>query len=103
MKNSSGQHLISAIFLREYDISTISWKLGSEISYIEIDPKKNLSQEQITRIENICNEAIAASTPVCVHVLKDKDATDVPVEVIFFCFFFLFKFGKVITRFFFQI
>lgn len=84
MKNLSGQHLISAILEREYDIGSISWKLGPELSYIEIDPKKNLPQEQITLVENICNEAIAASTPVSVHVLKDKDEADVPVEVIFY-------------------
>lgn len=76
-----GQHLISAIFEREYNITTKSWWLGSEVSYIEIDSKVNLSKDQITRVENICNESIAASTPVSVFILKDKNEVDVPIEV----------------------
>lgn len=79
--------MISAIFEREYDVATKSWWLGSEVSYIEIDAKINLTQDQITRVENICNESIAASTPVSVHILKDKDEADVPVEVIDRIFF----------------
>lgn len=77
----SGQHLLSAMFEREYNIETISWWLGSEVSYIEIDPKVNLKQEQIDRIETLCNDAIAAAVPVKVHILHDKDENDVPPEV----------------------
>lgn len=73
--------MISAIFEREYNIGTISWWLGSEVSYIEIDHKVNLTAEQIARVEDLCNEAIAAAKPVNVHILNDKDENDVPAEV----------------------
>lgn len=76
-----GQHLISAVFERELSVETKSWWLGTEVSYIEIDHKVNLTTEQIARVEDICNEAIAAATQVKVHILHDKDEKDVPPEV----------------------
>lgn len=75
-----GQHLLSAILERD-QIETLSWWLGTDVSYIEIDSKVNLTQEQIQHVENVCNEAIAAATPVNVHILRDKDENDVPPEV----------------------
>ena len=76
-----GQHLISAIFEREYNIDTKSWWLGTEVSYIEIDAKTNLTTDQIDGVENICNELIAAATPVTVHILNDENEADIPPEV----------------------
>lgn len=75
--------MLSAILEREYNVDTKSWWLGTEVSYIEIDPKVTLTPEQIKRVEGICNESIAAATPVTVHVLRDKDEKDVPIEVDF--------------------
>lgn len=68
-----GQHLISAIFDREHNIETKSWSLGSDISYIEIDSKINLSSDQIAQVENRCNELIAASIGVSVLISTDKN------------------------------
>lgn len=78
-----GQHLLSAVLDRD-NIKTISWCLGTNVSYIEIDPKINITQDKLDEVETICNEAIAAATPVSVHVINDKDANDVPPEVNFF-------------------
>lgn len=72
--------MISAIFERKHNIDTKSWWLGSEISYIEIDATIDLTAEQITRVENICNDSIAASTPVSVITLSDK--SDISPEVL---------------------
>lgn len=72
--------MLSAIFDRD-QVATLAWWLGVDVSYIEIDPKVNLTQEQIDRVEIICNEAIAAATPVTVHVLQDMYGKDVPAEV----------------------
>lgn len=74
--------MISAIFEREFNVDTLSWWLGSEVSYIEINPKVNLTADQIARVEDMCNDAIAAAIPVNVHVLNDKDEKDVPAEVL---------------------
>ena len=85
--------MISALFEREYNVETKSWSLGSEISHIEIDSKVNLSSQQIARIEDRCNELIAASTPVFVVTLTDKNEADVPLEVFFIVFNHLKKFS----------
>ncbi|XP_031632208.1 alanyl-tRNA editing protein Aarsd1-B isoform X2 [Contarinia nasturtii] len=81
MQQHSGQHLLSAILEREYNVATKSWWLGTELSFIEIDPKINLTAAQIANIENICNELIATSTPVSVHTLTDKNEADIPAEI----------------------
>lgn len=75
-----GQHLLSAVLDRD-DIKTLSWSLGVDVSYIEIDPKINITQDKLDEVENICNAAIAAATPVTVHVLNDKNEADIPPEV----------------------
>lgn len=75
-----GQHLLSAILERD-QIETLSWCLGTDVSYIEIDSNVNLTQDKIQYVERFCNEAIAAATPVNVHILHDKDENDVPPEV----------------------
>lgn len=72
---------MTAIFEREYNIDTISWSLGSEVSYIEIDAKANVTVEQMAQVERLCNELIAAATPVHVHILGDLDQVDAPADV----------------------
>lgn len=72
---------MTAIFERDYNINTISWYLGPEVSYIEIDAKANITAEQICHVEKVCNELIAAATPVHVTVLGNLDQVDAPADV----------------------
>lgn len=81
MQQHSGQHLISALFEREYNIETKSWSLGVDTCYIEINLKMNITADQIIHVENRCNELIADSIPVTVNILKNKNEADVPFEV----------------------
>lgn len=78
---STGQHLVTAIFERDYNIDTISWSLGAEVSYIEIDAKINVTAEQISNAEKLCNELIAAATPVHVDIIDNLNQVDAPAEV----------------------
>lgn len=39
MQQHSGQHLITAIFDKEYQWPTVSWWLGEEVSHIELGKK----------------------------------------------------------------
>lgn len=80
MQQHSGQHLVTAIFERDFNIDTISWSLGQDVSYIEFDAKVNVTTEQIAHVERVCNELIAAATPVHVHILGSSDV-DAPEEV----------------------
>lgn len=81
MRFHSGQHLVTAIFEREYNIDTISWNLGPDVSYIEFNVKTNVTPEQIARVESVCNELIADANPVHVHILNTEHQNDVSDEV----------------------
>ena len=72
MQQHSGQHLITAIFKREYDLDTLSWNLGKDRSYLDLSCKM-LAVEKITRCENIINDAIRNAIDVNV-VVADKDS-----------------------------
>lgn len=72
--------MLSAVLDRD-SIKTLSWSLGIDVSYIEIDPKLTITQEKLDEVEKICNEAIAAATPVTVHVINDINVVDIPAEV----------------------
>ncbi|XP_050088971.1 alanyl-tRNA editing protein Aarsd1 [Anopheles aquasalis] len=72
MQQHSGQHLITAIFDRELKYNTKSWWLGSESSYIDLDAK-DVTVEQLARVEKICNQLIVDCTPVGVKVYEADD------------------------------
>uniref|UniRef100_A0A182PS50 Alanyl-transfer RNA synthetases family profile domain-containing protein n=1 Tax=Anopheles epiroticus TaxID=199890 RepID=A0A182PS50_9DIPT len=72
MQQHSGQHLITAIFDREFKYNTRSWWLGTESSYIDLDAK-DITQEQLEKVESICNQLIVDCTPVEVNVYEPDD------------------------------
>ncbi|KAJ8973982.1 hypothetical protein NQ317_017357 [Molorchus minor] len=57
MQQHSGQHLVSAIFELDFKFPTLSWWLGEEVSYIELDTP-SIAYEQIKKVENIVNNLI---------------------------------------------
>uniref|UniRef100_A0A1B0GL07 Threonyl/alanyl tRNA synthetase SAD domain-containing protein n=1 Tax=Lutzomyia longipalpis TaxID=7200 RepID=A0A1B0GL07_LUTLO len=67
MQQHSGQHLVTALFEREYNLETKAWWLGSETCYIELGAK-DVAQEQLDRIERMCNDLIAEGKKVSVSV-----------------------------------
>lgn len=81
MQQHSGQHLITAIFEREFSIDTLSWSLGAEESYIEIAPQANVTKSELAKVERICNELIAVATPVLVQTLDPKAIENGSVEI----------------------
>ncbi|XP_044766453.1 alanyl-tRNA editing protein Aarsd1-B [Coccinella septempunctata] len=77
MQQHSGQHLISAIFERKYGLQTVSWWLGEETSYIELDTP-SVSDELLIAVENEVNELIQQARKVDVIVYNK----DTPAEVL---------------------
>ncbi|KAJ8959307.1 hypothetical protein NQ318_021993 [Aromia moschata] len=57
MQQHSGQHLISATLDTEFQFPTVSWWLGEDVSYIELDTP-SFTGEQIKKVEEIVNELI---------------------------------------------
>lgn len=72
MQQHSGQHLITAVFEREFKIGTKSWWLGDKTSYVDLEAK-DVTQEQIERVEQVCNDLIRNATPVRVDMYKADD------------------------------
>jgi alanyl-tRNA synthetase len=70
----SGQHLLSAVFLRELNARTVSFHLGAEVSTIDLalaeGPNKEqakLSDEEIRRVEESANRIIYENRPLLTH------------------------------------
>lgn len=58
MQQHSGQHLITDLIETEFGYQTVSWWLGKEVSYIELDTKQLLCRESLDLIENKANDLI---------------------------------------------
>ncbi|XP_065666704.1 alanyl-tRNA editing protein Aarsd1-A-like isoform X1 [Hydra vulgaris] len=73
MQQHSAQHLLSAIADNKYNFRTVSWDLGKSISHVELNTPK-ITEEQLTHLELICNEAIRNHKPLTVHYLTKQEA-----------------------------
>ncbi|KAF5303349.1 hypothetical protein FQR65_LT08262 [Abscondita terminalis] len=69
MQQHSGQHLLSAIIETDYGFDTLSWYLGEQVSYIELDTP-SFDSQQILETENKCNELIRSALNVTVDVYQ---------------------------------
>lgn len=72
MQQHSGQHLISALFEKEFNYNTKAWWLGADSSYVEIDAKA-ITEEEMKRIEKLSNELIAKAVPVNVQIFESPE------------------------------
>ncbi|KAI8870252.1 ThrRS/AlaRS common domain-containing protein, partial [Ramicandelaber brevisporus] len=77
MQQHTGQHLITAVIEKELGLRTVSWSLGSEISYIELDSgakgKQAPTIDQIATAEAHIDEYIRASLPISVATITKSD------------------------------
>ncbi|HEX5282918.1 MAG TPA: alanyl-tRNA editing protein, partial [Bryocella sp.] len=66
----SGQHLLSAVFLRELNARTVSFHLGAESSTIDLalpEGLQQLSPDDLARIEESANRVIYENRPLITH------------------------------------
>jgi misacylated tRNA(Ala) deacylase len=71
MQQHSGQHLITAIVDREFKYPTMSWYLGEDVAYIELE-SPSVTEEEISHVENICNELIRKNLGVVVNIFNEN-------------------------------
>eukprot|EP00756_Hemistasia_phaeocysticola_P050367 Hpha_TRINITY_DN25132_c0_g1::TRINITY_DN25132_c0_g1_i1::g.139315::m.139315/K07050/AARSD1, ALAX; misacylated tRNA(Ala) deacylase len=70
MQHHSAQHLLTAVVEEEAGQETVSWGLGKDMCYIQLNVN-TLHADVIERIERRCNDAIREATPVEVRVIDD--------------------------------
>ncbi|HEV2987252.1 MAG TPA: DHHA1 domain-containing protein [Candidatus Angelobacter sp.] len=73
MQQHSGQHVLSAAFVRLFDIPTMSFHMGAESCTIDLGTKA-LSSEQIVQAERLANEVITEDRSVAIRFVPLEEA-----------------------------
>ena len=74
MQQHSGQHVLSAAFLRLYNLPTVSFHMGEDYCSIDLDAAA-LTKEQIESAERLANEIILENRPVEIRFVTRDEAT----------------------------
>eukprot|EP00118_Oscarella_pearsei_P010240 m.62153 g.62153 ORF g.62153 m.62153 type:complete len:414 (+) comp35043_c0_seq7:278-1519(+) len=69
MQQHTGQHLITAIADAKFGCKTVSWSLGQQKSFIELDCGK-MSQKEVDELEMDVNKAIRGQVPVNLKIFE---------------------------------
>jgi alanyl-tRNA synthetase len=72
MQQHSGQHLLSAVLMELYEIPTLSFHLGSEVSAIDVGAA-TFSAEQWKRAEDRANEVVFENRPVTIAFASSRE------------------------------
>jgi len=73
MQQHSGQHVLSAAFVRLFGLHTVSFHMADGYCSIDLDTP-TLSREQIEKAERMANEIILENRPVEVRYLTREEA-----------------------------
>lgn len=76
MQQHSGQHLITALFEREFKYETTSWSLGTSVTYIQLNTPHLISRESLDLIERQANDLIREGRPVTVVLVDPEQPLD---------------------------
>jgi alanyl-tRNA synthetase len=73
MQQHSGQHILSAAFVRLFNMPTASFHMGADYCSIDLDTK-NLSSEQIEAVEALANDVVMENRPVEIRFVTQEEA-----------------------------
>lgn len=73
MQQHTGQHLLSAVFMRELQAPTVSFHLGETVSTIDLAGQPP-AHHSLERVERLANEIIGEDRPVAVSTVSRSDA-----------------------------
>ncbi len=73
MQQHSGQHVLSAAFIRLFEMPTVSFHMGDEVCTIDLDAK-SVSAEQLEQAENLANQVVMEDRPVEVRFVSLEEA-----------------------------
>jgi alanyl-tRNA synthetase len=73
MQQHSGQHVLSAAFIRLFNFPTVSFHMGSEACSIDLDTK-NLSSTQVEQAEALANDVVTQDRPTAIRFVTQAEA-----------------------------
>ena len=73
MQQHSGQHVLSAAFVRLFKMPTVSFHMGEEYCSIDLDAPV-LNQEQVVAAEKLANEIVMENLPVGIRFVTQEEA-----------------------------
>ncbi|HEY1677379.1 MAG TPA: DHHA1 domain-containing protein [Candidatus Sulfotelmatobacter sp.] len=73
MQQHSGQHVLSAAFIRLYDMHTVSFHMADDYCSIDLDIP-TLSKVQVESAERLANEIILENHPVEIRFVTQEEA-----------------------------
>jgi alanyl-tRNA synthetase len=73
MQQHTGQHVLSAAFVRLFNIPTVSFHMGDDYSSIDLDTP-TLSKDQIEAAERLANEIILENRAVGIRFVTREEA-----------------------------
>lgn len=74
MQQHSGQHVLSAAFVRLYDMPTVSFHMADDYCSIDL-ATPTLTKEQIESAERMANEIILENRPVGIRFVRREEAS----------------------------
>jgi alanyl-tRNA synthetase len=73
MQQHSGQHVLSAAFIRLFNMPTVSFHMADDYCSIDLETL-SVSREQIESAERLANEVILENRPVDIHFVTRDEA-----------------------------
>lgn len=73
MQQHSGQHVLSAAFVRLFEIPTVSFHMGADYCSIDLETK-TLSAKQVEAAEALANEVITENRSVQIRYVTQEEA-----------------------------
>lgn len=72
----SAEHLFSGIALKDYNLNNVGFRMGEEISTVDLD-SDCIPEETILEIERKINEAVSKGAKVCENIINHEEAPNV--------------------------
>jgi alanyl-tRNA synthetase len=73
MQQHSGQHVLSAAFVRLFNMATVSFHMGADYCSIDLDTK-SLSSDQLQSAEALANDLVMENRPVAIRFVTQEEA-----------------------------
>jgi alanyl-tRNA synthetase len=79
MQQHSGQHVLSAAFVRLFGLPTVSFHLGEEVCTIDLETN-SLAPKQVEQAERLANRIVTEDRPVVIRYASPEEARQMGVR-----------------------